>query len=1276
MIRNKFLNKVRKKYQTGGGYLKKLRDPNITLGSKILSTSHSNRAAVGGSLSFPIMQNLTRGGGLTSLRGESQGFVRSGGREGIGAFESQLGAGHVNNPLPQYVNTEPKIANVGFGLRGSYNKPINRRGNTILKSNVGLGLGTGDYEGEYYKYNPNAFGDVEFNQGSSPGTTGAPLNPYLDANLSLSRQIGNKGSVGVTGSYGTTYAPDPGLRMGVTGSYGPLTSNVGYDATNNAVRAGVGLKFQKGGVKYNTMDKIQDSLTLGGLTPGVGLIPDAINTGISGVRALYNYATGDTARAKSQMGDLAMNAATIIPGAGQAAGLIKLGARTGKVVKGVKTGKKIKSASKLTESAVENKSGKVDIYPKPSSSIVLPTARNYANINTGSGAGPLASKLNTTAPTTFNFAPSIMQMGGMYDQPQMYKEGGEDNNTMPERFKVKKKKQQYYQKGGPLTDKVVQNYNKLGISQDILNQLNTTSSDTVLSVRNHPDLGASSQYLQQEAMFAGIPMEEKETQVYRGDQGYTRYSKFKKRSGGVALPGGKMQPIPGSDAVEFKGKSHEQGGIMVDSQTEVEGGETMDQVNMAKKGGKRDYFFSSFLKKGGRSFAQMHKDILRKGGDQEDINMLAKMQETAAGRNPKKVAKLGGVVEYKHGGIHKYEEGGVQKRYDEHEANKPIFNLTAPKPPRQRTNPNKIQELQYRKKLEKYEKELAEYNTAKQEYETRLSEFETIESQLSDEVEQEEMLREADEREAQEKADAEKAKKDAKMQEMKDLVKKARELNIELPTNEAGNVVISPNELKKLITKAEVTFEKQKGEEGVPEGQKPVKIGDKEFYLDEGSRLTNIATTLGDDFAETWFNKADPEILAEIGVNSFEDLLADGYNNSKIIEAYQNAWNAKNPNEKIQVDGDLGEQTLLTGWSDDELKVDTDDDITKITTPEITVTDKRTPTRLDTLPIQLLPVDDNEPELKTVTPPVFKDYPIKEELLTIPTIQPQLIPNEIDDNMRMVPPAEIPPYTPPTELDETNEYDYQGRIPWQGYAGMAAGLIPAAYAMFHKQPAAEQAGYTQGFRRPVIAQRGKAPKLARYDYNQDIANVGSEVRGMNKYIETSGGGPANMVNKMKAFSKGQDAKMKIRAAETRANVGVQNTEAQLEQQMTLDNMRRAQQASIFNAQMSRAETARMDQIDEANTQRRQKRIDDMEFMKYQGMSQLGQSLQQGFGDILDYKAYMAKAAAKGTGSGNVARDAQLIAAGYNYDSATGQWTKGDKTVKKFGGVKRLLNYKK
>ena len=348
----------------------------------------------------------------------------------------------------------------------------------------------------------------------------------------------------------------------------------------------------------------------------------------------------------------------------------------------------------------------------------------------------------------------------------------------------------------------------------------------------------------------------------------------------------------------------------------------------------------------------------------------------------------------------------------------------------------------------------------------------------------------------------------------------------------------------------------------------------------------------------------------------------------------------------------------------------TDGDIPNITTPEITVTDtKMTPSRIEPIQPQLLtvPTLDTPETLPTIEIPEVRE---REELITLPTIQPQLLPT-YDDTLPELRTLQYQPTEEPDEDPKIPEKD-KAKIPWQAYAGMAAGLIPAAYAYFRKPPAAEQAGYTPGFTRPVIAQRGKAPKLERYDYNQDIANVGAEVRGMNKYIESSGGGPANMVNKMMAFSKGQDAKMKIRAAETRANVGVQNTEAQLEQAMTLDNLKRAQQASIFNAQMSRAEAARMDQIDEANTARRQKRIDDMEYMKYQGMAALGQSLQQGFGDILDYKADMAKAAAIGTGSGNVARDARLIAAGYTYDTESGQWV----APARFGGVKRLLNYKK
>ena len=132
---------------------------------------------------------------------------------------------------------------------------------------------------------------------------------------------------------------------------------------------------------------------------------------------------------------------------------------------------------------------------------------------------------------------------------------------------------------------------------------------------------------------------------------------YKRQMGGVEpLPGGVMAPIPGSDAVEFVGNKHDESGmgsdsgIMVDQNTEVEGGETMDEVVM-NKGGARDYFFSDHLKKGGMSYAQHHKNILQNGGGQQEVNMLAKMQEKAANRDPKQVAKLGGVVEYNEGGL-------------------------------------------------------------------------------------------------------------------------------------------------------------------------------------------------------------------------------------------------------------------------------------------------------------------------------------------------------------------------------------------------------------------------------------------------------------------------------------------------------------------------------------------------------------------------------------------------------------------------------------------------
>lgn len=123
--------------------------------------------------------------------------------------------------------------------------------------------------------------------------------------------------------------------------------------------------------------------------------------------------------------------------------------------------------------------------------------------------------------------------------------------------------------------------------------------------------------------------------------------------GGVNVPGGQVVPI-GQGAVEFVGRKHSQGGIMLDPQTEVEGGETMDKVMMT--GGKfNDYFFSDYLKNGGKSFAQHHKELIKRGASQEEIQTLAKKQEAMANRkgekdrSPNQVAKYGGIKKYQTG---------------------------------------------------------------------------------------------------------------------------------------------------------------------------------------------------------------------------------------------------------------------------------------------------------------------------------------------------------------------------------------------------------------------------------------------------------------------------------------------------------------------------------------------------------------------------------------------------------------------------------------------------
>tara|TARA_R100001230_G_C5647027_1_gene152510 strand:- start:513 stop:1070 length:558 start_codon:yes stop_codon:yes gene_type:complete len=84
------------------------------------------------------------------------------------------------------------------------------------------------------------------------------------------------------------------------------------------------------------LDWAQDGLTAAGMIPGVGAIPDLVNTVVSAGRAGYAGITGDKEAAKEHLVNLGLNLAAAVPVAGQAAGATKLARSANKIQKGVK----------------------------------------------------------------------------------------------------------------------------------------------------------------------------------------------------------------------------------------------------------------------------------------------------------------------------------------------------------------------------------------------------------------------------------------------------------------------------------------------------------------------------------------------------------------------------------------------------------------------------------------------------------------------------------------------------------------------------------------------------------------------------------------------------------------------------------------------------------------------------------------------------------------------------------------------------------------------------
>jgi len=522
--------------------------------------------------------------------------------------------------------------------------------------------------------------------------------------------------------------------------------------------------------------------------------------------------------------------------------------------------------------------------------------------------------------------------------------------------------------------------------------------------------------------------------------------------GGQQLPGGEMQPIPGSDAVQFNGQSHDQGGIMLDPQTEVEGGETMDQVTMAKNGGKRrDYFFSDHLKKGGVSYAEMHKDILSEGGDQEKINYLAQMQEKAAGR------PTGSVQTAENGGIKQYVTGGV-----------PTFGS---------------------------------------EVDDGYIEGESYLDQL------------------------------------------LRQLN-------------KPKETPLML-------------QPLPAAAPPPKKETKKY--------TSPFATIGEE------------------------------------KEFQDWANANNYNTKGYGWGESSQDAYNKGFADFQASkivpepVSETEEVEELSLQEINRNDRRMKgPELDQRLYDNLQLKIDRGDI--LTDKQQADY----DRVVLALGENRTTDNYVRRNQRK-------------EFDNLQDKANKKKdTPRLAMIAGATQLLPAAYEMFNKQPAAEQANYTQGFTSPIIAEKGKASKLERVNFNNERSTNASDMRGVNRFIETSGGGPANIINKMASYSKKQKQDSKINAAETRANQQIANQEAQLEQQMAVNNMSRAQQASTTNAQLSRAETARMDQIGVTNAAARQKVKDDEEYMKYQGVSATASGVGGLLGDMMAYQAQERMAKTIGT----------------------------------------------
>jgi hypothetical protein len=137
-------------------------------------------------------------------------------------------------------------------------------------------------------------------------------------------------------------------------------------------------------------------------------------------------------------------------------------------------------------------------------------------------------------------------------------------------------------------------------------------------------------------------------------------------------------------------------------------------------------------------------------------------------------------------------------------------------------------------------------------------------------------------------------------------------------------------------------------------------------------------------------------------------------------------------------------------------------------------------------------------------------------------------------------------------------------VPGLALAAGAAQLIAPAYSFFKKDRVAEQMG---------APGRIKAPTLDRVSFNAERAANAANNRAMNRFIETSGIGPAGIIAKMAAYGRKQKGDIDIAKQEARINTQIANREAEMAQQANIRNIANAMQADQINTQLRERQLA-------------------------------------------------------------------------------------------------------